>query len=86
MAFDPTDDVSNLCSSGESGSLFVWNEEVMKELKGKGGDLNKVQLDAVSYLWEICYDLLLAKSHNVSVSPGYESLGMRVNRGKRKSR
>ncbi len=87
MSFDPrAPDVSNLCSNGEIGSLFVWSEEVMRELKSKGGELQKIQLDAISYLWELCYDLLLAESHNVSVSPGFESLGLRVNRTrKRKS-
>jgi len=87
MLFDPrAPDVSNLCSNGEIGSLFVWSEEVMRELKSKGGELQKIQLDAISYLWELCYDLLLAESHNVSASPGFESLGLRVNRTrKRKS-
>ena len=84
MAFDPTDDVTALCSNGESGSLFVWNGEVTKELMAKGGEMQKLQLDAVAYLWEMCYDLLLDKSHNVSVSPGYESLGLRVNRANKR--
>lgn len=86
MAFDPSGDVSNLCSDGEIGSLFIWDKEVMvmRELKAKGGELQKVQLDAVAYLWELRYDLLLAECHNVSVSPGFESLGLRVNRAKKR--
>ena len=56
----------------------------MKELKAKGGEVRKYQLDAVAYLWELCYDLLLDKSHNVSVSPGFESLGLRVNMARKR--
>jgi hypothetical protein len=86
MAFDPKDvnGVSNLCSNGEIDSLFVWSNEVMEELEAKGGVLRKVQLDALAYLWELCYDLLLAEGHNVSVSPGFESLGLRVNRARKR--
>ncbi len=90
MAFDPSADVSNLClcsnGNGEISSLFVWSKEVMRDLSAKAGDLQKIQLDTKSYLWELRYDLLLAECHNVSVSPGFESLGLRVNRTrKRKS-
>ena len=56
----------------------------MKEMKAKGCELHKVQLDAIAYLWEICYDLLLAENHNVSVSPGYESFGLRVNTSRKR--
>mmetsp|Transcript_22611 Transcript_22611/g.34254 ORF Transcript_22611/g.34254 Transcript_22611/m.34254 type:complete len:444 (-) Transcript_22611:16-1347(-) len=75
MAFDSKASVSSLCSHGKSDSLFVWDKEVMDELKKKGGQVRKVQLDAVAYLWEICYDLLLAEGDNVSASPGFEALG-----------
>ena len=68
-----------LCSDGADNSLFVWSKQLINELKKKGDNLQKVQLDAVAYLWEICYDLALAKFENVSVSPGFESLGLRVN-------
>ena len=37
-------------------------------------------LNAIAYLWELCYDLLLATDENVSVSPGFEAFGLRVNR------
>ena len=49
-------------------------------MKKKGGDLKKLQSDAIAYLWEISYDLLLPKHDNVSTSPGFESLGLRVNK------
>ena len=50
----------------------------MRDLSTKAGDLQKIQLDTKAYLWELCYDLLLAECHNVSISPGFESLGLRV--------
>jgi len=52
MAFDPSGDVSNLCSDGEIASLFIWDKDVMvmRELKAKGGELQKVQL----MQWRIC--------------------------------
>eukprot|EP00986_Skeletonema_menzelii_P009304 scaffold4187_cov135-Skeletonema_menzelii.AAC.10 len=81
MAFDSKCSMAtNICSQGKTHSLFVWNKEVMDELKMKGGQLRKVQLDAVAYLWELCYDLLLAEGDNVSASPGFEAMGLRVNR------
>ena len=78
-------DTTPLISEDASNSLFVWSNETMKELKSKCGELKKLQFDAVSYLWEICYDLVLAKAENVSTSPGFESLGLRVNRKRKRS-
>ena len=81
MAFDKKgDNVAPLCSTGSSNSLFVWSQESMDELKRKGGKLQTHQLNVVAYLWEICYDLLLAKGDNVSESPGFEAVGLRVNK------
>jgi len=84
MSFHSKSDVTALCSHDLENSLFVWSGETMEEIKKKGGVLQKHQLDAVSYLWELCYDLLLARSDNISVSPGFESFGLRVNAKKRK--
>ena len=86
MVYDKGGDVMPLCSNGENDSLFVWSKKSISELKKRGGDLKKNQLDAVAYLWEICYDLLLAQGANVSSSPGFESLGLRVNNNTRKKR
>ena len=72
-------DVLALCADG-ANSLFVWSKETMNELERKVGNTQKLQLHAIAYLWELCYDLLLAKNENVSVSPGFESLGLRVNK------
>eukprot|EP00985_Skeletonema_marinoi_P012819 scaffold6265_cov120-Skeletonema_marinoi.AAC.11 len=85
MAFDPSesDGVSNICSDGEIGSLFVWSKEVMRELNKKEGELRKVQLDAIS----ICGSFAMIYCWprvQCSASPGFESLGLRVNRSKKR--
>ena len=82
LAFDRKSDVMPLLSDSDDG-LFVWSKESMDELKKRGGDLKTVQLDMVAYLWELCYDLLLANGENVSVSPGFEVFGLRQNRIRR---
>ena len=79
MAFNRQGDVSPLCSEGAASSLFVWSTQSIEQLKRREGTLKDGQLMAVSYLWEICDDLLLAKHQNVSRSPGFEALGLRVN-------
>lgn len=62
-------------------SLFVWSKQTIDELNNKkDGNMQRMQLNAVAYLWELCYDLLLATDENVSVSPGFEAFGLRVNR------
>ena len=82
LAFDRKADVTHLCLTSGNG-LFVWNKETLDQLKRKGGNMKTLQLDAISYLWELCYDLLLALGENVLVSPGFEAFGLRVNRLKR---
>ncbi len=62
----------------------MWSKDAICELNKKGGHLQKLQLDAILYLWELSYDLTLAKSENVSVSSGFKSLGLRANNKKRK--
>jgi len=79
MAFNRKDDISPLCSVNANNSLFVWSKQTIEELKKKDGNLQDNQLVAISYLWETCDDLLLAREHNVSQSPGCEGLGLRVN-------
>jgi hypothetical protein len=39
--------------------------------------LERMQLSAVGYLWEMCYDLMLARNDNISESPVFEGLGLR---------
>ena len=72
MAFDSKGNTTPLCSDGKEDSLFIRNRETMDVLKKKDGKLETLQLHAVAYLWEICYDLLLANGENVSASPGFQ--------------
>mmetsp|Transcript_46166 Transcript_46166/g.97942 ORF Transcript_46166/g.97942 Transcript_46166/m.97942 type:complete len:82 (+) Transcript_46166:95-340(+) len=65
MAYSKKTDLKPPCS----GSLFAWSKETIARLELRSGDLTKLHLDAIAYLWEICYDL---------------ALGLRVNHGKRK--
>ena len=45
MAFDASSDVSNrLCALDETNSLCDWHSYIMKELRAKTGELQKVQL------------------------------------------
>ena len=77
MAFDKQENVTSLCLDGRDNSLLVWNKETIDILKQQTGSIREYQLLAVSYLWELCYDLLLEKYGNVSASPGFEALGLR---------
>ena len=80
MAFDRRSDNTPLCSINQKDSVFVWSERTMQGLGTKGGDIQKAQLVAVAYLWELVYNLLLANSDDVSEEPGFESYGLRVNK------
>ena len=84
MACDKKADTTPLVSAGNLSSLLVWTNETVKELNSKSGDLKKLQLDAVAYLWELCYDLLLARADNVLTSPGFETLGLQMNRKRKR--
>jgi len=79
MAFDRKGDVTPLCSRGESTSLFAWSKETLATLTNGEGNLRNRTLDAVAYLWELCYDFALAAIDNVSQSPRFESFGLRNN-------
>lgn len=69
MAYDSKDDLEPLLSTSQDDSLLVWSEETMGELKKRNGNLRRLQLDAVAYLWEICYNLILAKNANGICQP-----------------
>ena len=85
MAYNKGGNTEALRPLGAADSLYVWSKGVTDELN-KRGDLSKLQLDAVSYLWELSYDLLIAKSDNVSTSLGFEALGLKVNNEQKRRR
>ena len=66
----------------DEGGLFEWDEKFVqfleKKAESKKMTFERMQLSAVGYLWEMCYDLVLARSdNNISESPGFEGLGLR---------
>ena len=71
--------MSPLCLVDSDKSLFAWSDKTVEELRKRDGDQRNKQLVAISYLWELCDSLLMAVKDNVSGSPGFESLGLRVN-------
>jgi len=54
-------------------SLIVWGGITVKELKSRAGkkgvSLKRMQLTAVAYLLELCYDLMVAKSEKCIQQP-----------------
>jgi hypothetical protein len=67
------------CFSGEHGLLehTAEEEEWISNInfQGKSGEQKYMQMAA--YLFELGYDLALAKIDNVSESPGFEGCGLR---------
>ena len=81
LGFDKKGDVSPLYDCSKDDGLFVWSKESIDELSRRGDSLQKLQLMSISYLWEIFYDLALGNNkNNVSSSPGFENLGLQINR------
>ena len=84
MAFDANGIIAPLCSDNEEASINSSSSESMDELKKRDGKMQTLQLNAISYMWELCYYPLLANGENVLASPGFESLGLRINNKRRK--
>ena len=64
MAFDKREVncIVPLCSSDEDHDIFIWSVRTLNEPRKRGSDnLQTTQLNTISYSWEICYYLLLAK-------------------------
>ena len=64
------------CLTDEKNGLFSWSKTTIKKISNCGTitgiPLQDAKLDMVAYLFELCYDLCLAKVDNVSRSPGFE--------------
>ncbi len=62
--------------------MFEWDEKFVqfleKKAESKTTSLKRMQLSAVGYLWEMCYDLMLARRVITYLrGPGFEGLGLR---------
>jgi hypothetical protein len=62
----------------KEGGLLSWEGAILSKLEkaslSKCNALKDKQLHAVGYLFELCYDLAILPSQNVSQNPGFESL------------
>jgi hypothetical protein len=81
LGFDRSHDnvVQYLCSSEGSidGGILFWSGDTMKHTASRASfadstKLEDKQLHCIGDLCELLYDLLIAPSHNVSRSPGFE--------------
>jgi hypothetical protein len=81
MAFDAKDAGPIYARDEDDNNLFVWSNEFISFLTERAGKkettLERMQLTSASYLWELCYDLMLAHVENISVSAGIEGLGLK---------
>jgi hypothetical protein len=58
--------------------VFVWSKQTIEELKKKNGNLQNNQRVAISYLWEVCDDRMLAREYNLFQSLGCVGFGLKV--------
>jgi hypothetical protein len=66
--------IKKICNP--NGQFLEWPTNVLqiisKDGQVKGNEFVDIQLDLVSYLFELCYDLCLSRHNNISQSPGFE--------------
>ena len=77
LGFTREDGVAVKNLTCRDGGLFIWREEMKKRISkinfaGSKSLLDK-KLHMITYLFEICYDIALSSSWNVSESPGFET-------------
>ena len=58
--------------------VFVWSKQTIEELKKKNGNLQNNQRVAISYLWEVCDDRMLAREYNLFQSLSCVGFGLKV--------
>ena len=79
IGFDPTDAAARkaLCSTNPSHGLLSWTTaelELVDRVNFPGTTSREVkQLNLVGYLFELIFDLMIARDDNVSKSPGFET-------------
>ena len=77
FSFHRAHDVEGLTSTDEGKSMFDWSVYINHLDRSKLGGLKTLrekQLTVVGYFFELCYDLCLSPSQNVSNNPGFESI------------
>ena len=66
-------DLEMICSRDEP--LFEWPNDMWNTLNAytwNSLDMREKQLQMLSFLWELFYDLCLSSEYSVSDSPGFE--------------
>ena len=81
VGFDGSDDgLATLFSKDyhNDGIFFYTQDELasVRRTNFRGKDSNKKFMEMIAYLFELGYDLALARLHNVSDSPGFEGCGL----------
>ena len=77
FCFKRTENIEALVSTIEGRGLFDWSTYIsaLEVANFKGcKTLKDRQLTVVGYFFELCYDICLSPSHNVSNNPGFESI------------
>ena len=85
FCFKRSQNINGLISMTDGESIFDWSlyydRLEMTSIRGCE-TVREKQLVVVGYFFELCYDLCLSTSHNVSNNPGFESiLGVFNNEG-----
>ena len=77
FSFHRTKDIEGLTDRNTDTSLFDWDVYIEYLDRSNVGGLRTMtekQLTVVGYFFEVCYDLCLSPSFNVSNNPGFESI------------
>ena len=77
FSFNRTENTIGLTSTENNKSIFDWSLYIRKltttNMRG-ANTLRERQLIVVGYFFEMCYDICLSPSHNVSNNPGFETI------------
>ena len=75
MSFDRDKNTDGLISSTDG--IFSWSTDIIEQVEkmneGSCTTIKEKQLVIVSYFLELCYDICLSPSWNISQNPGFES-------------
>ena len=77
FSFRRENDLEGLTSTDEGKCMFDWSVYINHLDRSKLGGLKTLrekQLTVIGYFFELCYDICLSPSQNVSNNPGFESI------------